>query len=110
VPREKAAAGSPPGRWMVLWQAHPQPLETDWRLFTTLVRFDAIYFGHFKCNLRWLVDHPNLFDHRVGSPLIMCHARGIESGSAAGVVFTERSPNCHRMLVHVAARHNVAAI
>jgi putative glutathione S-transferase len=37
-----------------------QPVETDWRLFTTLVRFDAVYFGHFKCNLRRLVDYPNL--------------------------------------------------
>jgi putative glutathione S-transferase len=37
-----------------------RPLETDWRLFTTLVRFDAVYFGHFKCNLRRLVDYPNL--------------------------------------------------
>ncbi len=32
----------------------------DWRLFTTLVRFDAVYHGHFKCNLRRLVDYPNL--------------------------------------------------
>jgi putative glutathione S-transferase len=38
-----------------------RPLETDWRLFTTLVRFDAVYFGHFKCNLRRLVDYPNLW-------------------------------------------------
>jgi len=35
--------------------------EADWRLFTTLVRFDAVYAGHFKCNLRRLVDYPNLF-------------------------------------------------
>ena len=35
-------------------------VETDWRLFTTLIRFDAVYFGHFKCNLRRLVDYPNL--------------------------------------------------
>jgi putative glutathione S-transferase len=34
--------------------------EADWRLFTTLVRFDAVYVGHFKCNLRRLVDYPNL--------------------------------------------------
>lgn len=33
----------------------------DWRLFTTLVRFDAVYYGHFKCNLRRLVDYPNLW-------------------------------------------------
>ncbi|HEY0877203.1 MAG TPA: glutathione S-transferase family protein [Zeimonas sp.] len=35
--------------------------ECDWRLFTTLVRFDAVYHGHFKCNLRRLVDYPNLW-------------------------------------------------
>ncbi len=37
-----------------------QPLETDWRLFVTLVRFDAVYVGHFKCNLRRIADYPNL--------------------------------------------------
>lgn len=36
------------------------PVETDWRLFCTLVRFDPVYFGHFKCNLRRIVDYPNL--------------------------------------------------
>ncbi|MFQ5783907.1 MAG: glutathione S-transferase family protein [Alphaproteobacteria bacterium] len=35
--------------------------EADWRLFTTLVRFDPVYHGHFKCNLRRLVDYPNLW-------------------------------------------------
>ena len=35
--------------------------EADWRLFTTLVRFDPVYFGHFKCNLRRLADYPNLW-------------------------------------------------
>ncbi len=39
----------------------PQITEADWRLFTTLVRFDAVYVGHFKCNLRELRDHPNLW-------------------------------------------------
>ncbi|CAO3427920.1 glutathione S-transferase family protein [Azospirillum argentinense] len=34
--------------------------EVDWRLFTTLVRFDAVYVGHFKCNLRRIADYPNL--------------------------------------------------
>ena len=38
----------------------PLPVETDWRLFVTLVRFDAVYFGHFKCNVRRIVDYPNL--------------------------------------------------
>lgn len=35
-------------------------VETDWRLFCTLVRFDAVYHGHFKCNLRRILDYPNL--------------------------------------------------
>lgn len=35
--------------------------EADWRLFTTLVRFDAVYAGHFKCNRRRLVDYPHLW-------------------------------------------------
>lgn len=35
--------------------------EADWRLFTTLVRFDAVYVGHFKCNRRRLVDFPRLW-------------------------------------------------
>ena len=39
------------------------PLETDWRLFVTLVRFDAVYHGHFKCNLRRIVDYPNLWGY-----------------------------------------------
>ena len=34
--------------------------EADWRLFTTLIRFDAVYFGHFKCNLREIRDYPAL--------------------------------------------------
>ncbi len=34
--------------------------EADWRLFTTLIRFDAVYHGHFKCNLRRLADYPGL--------------------------------------------------
>ncbi|HVL58032.1 MAG TPA: glutathione S-transferase family protein [Burkholderiaceae bacterium] len=37
--------------------------EADWRLFTTLLRFDAVYHGHFKCNLRRIVDYPNLWAH-----------------------------------------------
>ena len=35
-------------------------VEADWRLFCTLVRFDVVYHGHFKCNLRRIVDCPNL--------------------------------------------------
>ncbi len=40
--------------------AGPQITEADWRLFTTLVRFDAVYNGHFKCNLRRVADYHNL--------------------------------------------------
>jgi putative glutathione S-transferase len=39
------------------------PVETDWRTFVTLVRFDAVYYGHFKCNLRRIVDYPNLWGY-----------------------------------------------
>jgi putative glutathione S-transferase len=39
------------------------PVETDWRLFTTLVRFDAVYAVHFKCSLRRLVEYPNLWPY-----------------------------------------------
>lgn len=37
--------------------------EADWRLFTTLIRFDAVYHGHFKCNLKRLADYPNLWSY-----------------------------------------------
>jgi putative glutathione S-transferase len=40
-----------------------QLTEADIRLFTTLARFDAVYVGHFKCNLRRLVDYPNLWGY-----------------------------------------------
>ncbi len=39
------------------------PVETDWRLFTTLVRFDPVYYIHFKCCLRRLVEFPNLWPY-----------------------------------------------
>jgi len=35
-------------------------VEADWRLFCTLIRFDAVYHGHFKCNVRRIVDYPHL--------------------------------------------------
>lgn len=37
--------------------------EADWRLFTTLFRFDPVYVGHFKCNIRRLRDYPNLWNY-----------------------------------------------
>lgn len=40
-----------------------RPVETDWRFFVTLVRFDPVYYSHFKCNLRRVVDYPNLYGY-----------------------------------------------
>lgn len=37
--------------------------EADWRLFTTLIRFDSVYHGHFKCNLKMLKDYENLWGY-----------------------------------------------
>lgn len=37
--------------------------EADWAFFATLVRFDAVYYGHFKCNLRRILDYPNLWGY-----------------------------------------------
>ncbi|QWT22592.1 glutathione S-transferase family protein [Bacillus sp. NP157] len=37
------------------------PTEADWRLFTTLLRFDVVYHGHFKCNVRRIIDYPALW-------------------------------------------------
>ena len=38
-------------------------VESDWRLFVTLLRFDAVYHGHFKCNIRRIADYANLFGY-----------------------------------------------
>ena len=40
-----------------------QLTEADWRLFTTLIRFDTVYYSHFKCNLRRIADYPNLWNY-----------------------------------------------
>ena len=40
-----------------------RPTEADWRLFTTLVRFDAVYYSHFKCNRQRIGDYPNLSNY-----------------------------------------------
>lgn len=45
------------------WLAGRQLTEADWRLFTTLVRFDAVYYSHFKCNARRIEDYPNLANY-----------------------------------------------
>jgi putative glutathione S-transferase len=41
----------------------PRIVESDWRLFVTLIRFDVVYHGHFKCNIRRVLDYPNLFGY-----------------------------------------------
>jgi putative glutathione S-transferase len=67
--------------------------EADWRLFTTLVRFDAVYNGHFKCNLRRLMDYPNLWPYArdlyqvpgVAGTVHFDHIKNHYYGSHAGV-------------------------
>ena len=57
--------------------------EADWRLFPTLMRFDSIYYGHFKCNRRRLVDYPalwpytrDLYQHPgIGETVNLAHAK-----------------------------------
>jgi putative glutathione S-transferase len=75
---------------LCMWRALT---EADWRLFTTLVRFDAVYHYHFKCNLRRIKDYPAL--HRLlmdlyGMPGIadtvhMSHIKGHYFGSHRGI-------------------------
>jgi putative glutathione S-transferase len=63
--------------------------EADWRLFTTLVRFDPVYVGHFKCNLRRIADYPNLSNYlrdlyqvpRVAGTVNMHHIKSHYYGS-----------------------------
>lgn len=58
--------------------------EADWRLFTTLLRFDPVYHGHFKCNLRRLIDYPQLWAYTrelyqwpgVAETVNMAHIKG----------------------------------
>ena len=67
--------------------------EADWRLFTTLVRFDPVYVGHFKCNVRRLVDYPNLWGYTrelyqvpgVAATIDMAHIKNHYYGSHATI-------------------------
>jgi len=43
--------------------AGPSLTEADWRLFTTILRFDAVYYSHFKCNLHRIAEYPNLSNY-----------------------------------------------
>jgi len=45
------------------WLAGSSLTEADWRLFTTILRFDAVYYSHFKCNLRRIAEYPNLSNY-----------------------------------------------
>jgi putative glutathione S-transferase len=45
------------------WLVADQITEADWRLFSTLIRFDAVYHYHFKCNLKRIIDYPNLSNY-----------------------------------------------
>lgn len=52
-------SAAPPAKGGPGWRT-ADPTLADWRLFTSLIRFDAVYYGLFKCNLRHLRDYPNL--------------------------------------------------
>ncbi|WP_298775829.1 glutathione S-transferase family protein [uncultured Shewanella sp.] len=63
--------------------------EADWRLLTTLIRFDAVYVGHFKCNIRRIADYPHLHDYlkrlyrfaKVSDTVNMAHIKAHYYGS-----------------------------
>ncbi|MBB4212517.1 putative glutathione S-transferase [Rhodothalassium salexigens DSM 2132] len=67
--------------------------ESDWRLFTTLVRFDAVYVGHFKCNLRRIADYANLAGYLrelyqwpgVAETVVMTHIKRFYYVSQTGI-------------------------
>jgi putative glutathione S-transferase len=67
--------------------------EADIRLFTTLIRFDSVYYGHFKCNLRRLVDYPHLWAYTrdiyqipgIAQTVNFKHIKGHYYGSHRGI-------------------------
>ena len=67
--------------------------EADWRLFPTLVRFDAVYVGHFKCNRRRIEDYPNLGNYvrelyqypGIADTVNLAHIKGHYYGSHVSV-------------------------
>ncbi|ATE63629.1 glutathione S-transferase family protein [Rhizorhabdus dicambivorans] len=75
------------------WLVGGQLTEADIRLFTTLVRFDAVYHGHFKCNLRRIADYPHLArfvralagDPRIAPTINLPHAKAHYYGSHPGI-------------------------
>ena len=77
-----------------------QITEADWRLFTTLIGFDVVYHGDFKCNLRRIVDYPNLWNYL--SISIRCRAWPrpstsiTSSGTIMEVTATSIQPKSYR--------------
>ncbi|MGD1885129.1 MAG: glutathione S-transferase family protein [Paracoccaceae bacterium] len=73
--------------------------EADWRLFTTLVRFDAVYHGHFKCNRARLIDYPNLWAY---TRELYQHPKVAETVNMAHIVrhyhYSHETINPHRIL------------
>ena len=75
------------------WLVGDGPTEADWRLFPTLLRFDAVYHGHFKCSVKRLVDLPNLWRYArrlrawpgIESTIDLAHARTHYYGSHTGI-------------------------
>ncbi len=90
--------------------------EADWRLFTTLVRFDAVYVGHFKCNLKRIEDFPNLSGYvrdlyqqpGVAATVHMDHIKSHYYGSHDMINPTGIVPSGPRL--DFAAPHNRAAL
>ena len=73
--------------------------EADWRLFTTLVRCDAVYHGHFKCNRARLIDYPNLWAY---TRELYQHPKVAETVNMAHIVrhyhYSHETINPHRIL------------
>ena len=75
--------------------------EADWRLFTTLIRFDPVYFGHFKCNLREIRDYPAL------QPL-SARALPLAKGRRDGRLLPYQAPLLREPPAHQPDRHRAA--
>ena len=85
--------------------------EADWRLFPTLVRFDAAYVGHFQCNLRRIVDYPNLSGLPARAVPVPGHRRDRRHGSHQAALLPHapaREPDAHRARRPGARLHRAA--
>ncbi len=59
----RRSTGSKDAAFKTTYLLGDAPTEADWRLFPTLFRFDAVYYGLFKCNLRHVYEHPALWSY-----------------------------------------------